>query len=316
MKPFRSILPLLLVAPATLPLVSAVAGNPALLHDPSELLPGLGPVEPGDGARSFTASERPAAADSLAPGTSRVRAARPADQDQWLALDPESASRAPLSAPPEPTTPSAVVRFGDTLLKISQRYGLSIAELLRLNPELDTARLVVGSQIQVARSSPGRSRMLLGLAPVGSGGLSWPELPQFGERRDAPLRMAGGFAWPAEGMFSSGYGWRWGRMHKGIDIANNVGTPIVAVARGRVTFAGWHDGGYGYLVEITHDDGTLTRYAHNSTLIVRQGDQVDQGQLISRMGSTGRSTGPHLHFEVLPPGQGAMNPLLFLPPRA
>jgi len=209
-----------------------------------------------------------------------------------------------------------VVRFGDTLLKISQRYGLSIAELLRLNPGLDTARLVVGSQIQVARSSPGRSRLLLGLAPVGSGGLSWPELPQFGDRRELPGRDGSRFIWPAQGLFSSGYGWRWGRMHKGIDIANNVGTPIVAVARGRVTFSGWHDGGYGYLVEITHDDGTLTRYAHNSSLLVREGESVDQGQVISRMGSTGRSTGPHLHFEVVPAGEGALNPLLFLPPRA
>jgi murein DD-endopeptidase MepM/ murein hydrolase activator NlpD len=159
--------------------------------------------------------------------------------------------------------------------------------------------------------------MLLGLAPVGSGGLSWPELPQFGEeRKEAPSPLGGSFLWPAEGIFTSGYGWRWGRMHKGIDISNNVGTPIKAAAAGQVTFAGWHDGGYGYLVEITHSDGTLTRYAHNSMLLVREGEAVDQGAVISRMGSTGRSTGPHLHFEVVPPGQGAMNPLLVLPPRA
>jgi LysM repeat protein len=319
MKPFRSILPLLLAAPASLPLVGAVASNPAVLQDPSELLPSQGISDTREGARQLsTAANGTAAAEtgSLSTGRPSFASLPPTDPEPLIALDPESASRRPLSAPPEPNNPSAVVRFGDTLLKISQRYGLSISELLRLNPGLDTARLVVGSQIQVARSSPGRSRMLLGLAPVGSGGLSWPELPQFGERREAPARMAGGFVWPAEGIFSSGYGWRWGRMHKGIDIANNVGTPIVAAAPGRVTFAGWHDGGYGYLVEITHDDGTLTRYAHNSTLIVRQGDQVEQGQPISRMGSTGRSTGPHLHFEVLPAGQGAMNPLLFLPPRA
>ena len=69
-------------------------------------------------------------------------------------------------------------------------------------------------------------------------------------------------------------------------------------------------------MEITHDDGTITRYAHNSTLLVQQGQQVDQGQVISRMGSTGRSTGPHLHFEVIPVGEGAINPLLVLAPRA
>jgi len=161
--------------------------------------------------------------------------------------------------------------------------------------------------------------MLLGLAPVGSGGLSWPELPSFGndQRPTSPyLRGTSALIWPAQGTFTSGYGWRWGRMHRGIDIANNVGTPIVAAARGRVSFAGWHEGGYGYFVEITHEDGSRTRYGHNSNLLVREGQQVDQGQVISQMGSTGRSTGPHLHFEVLPPGEGAMNPLQFLPPRA
>jgi YD repeat-containing protein len=105
-------------------------------------------------------------------------------------------------------------------------------------------------------------------------------------------------------------------MHKGIDVANNVGTPIVAARDGRVTYSGWHDGGYGYLVEITHQDGSRTLYAHNSRILVRTGELVAQGQPISKMGSTGRSTGPHLHFEIHPPGRGAANPLQFLPPRA
>ena len=316
MKPFRSLLPLLLVAPASLPLVAAIASNPSVLSDPSELL-GL---ESRDSAlQTIGAPVLPAATSpvDLPPPPSSPDRPGALREGALLALDTIGTPRQPSTPPPDPaSSPSAVVRFGDTLLKISQRYGLSIAELLRLNPGLDTARLVVGSQIQVARSSPGRSRLLLGLAPVGSGGLSWPELPQFGAGREIPGRDGSRFIWPTQGLFSSGYGWRWGRMHKGIDIANNVGTPIVAVGRGRVTFSGWHDGGYGYLVEITHDDGTLTRYAHNSSLLVREGDPVDQGQVISRMGSTGRSTGPHLHFEVVPPGEGALNPLLFLPPRA
>jgi murein DD-endopeptidase MepM/ murein hydrolase activator NlpD len=227
----------------------------------------------------------------------------------------------PLQAPPPvlsgAAAPNTVVRFGDTLLKIAQRYGMTLAELLQLNPGLETARLVVGSQVRVAQSSPGAGRRLLGLKPVGSGGLSWPELPGFGPERPGNFNAGkGAWVWPAQGVFTSGYGWRWGRMHKGIDVANNVGTPIVAAAAGRVTFAGWHDGGYGYLVEITHEDGTLSRYGHNSRLLVREGDEVAQGQTISEMGSTGRSTGPHLHFEIHPPGGGATNPLHFLPPRA
>ena len=224
---------------------------------------------------------------------------------------------APLAAPPEPQEP-ARVRFGDSVLKIAQRYNLSIGELLQLNPGLRAARLVVGTQIRLAQSSPGRSRMLLGLKPVGSGGLSWPDTPGFGlgdGNGGVPFEDTG-WIWPTQGVFSSGYGWRWGRMHKGIDIANNVGTPILAARSGEVLSAGWNDGGYGYLVELRHADGSLSRYAHNSRILVRPGDQVNQGSVISLMGSTGRSTGPHLHFEILPPGRGAMNPLQFLPPRA
>jgi murein DD-endopeptidase MepM/ murein hydrolase activator NlpD len=296
MKPYRLMLPLLLATPALVPVVGAVASNPAFQT-----------LEP-EGLQSFDE-----VVVDPAPSLARPSA------DTLIAQEIEIPRRPSPPPPPPATTVSTVVRLGDTLLKIAQRYGLTMGELLQLNPGLETARLVVGSQVQVVRSAPGRSRMLLGLAPVGSGGLSWPELPSFGnEQRPTSPYLRGNTAliWPAQGTFTSGYGWRWGRMHRGIDIANNVGTPIVAAARGRVSFAGWHEGGYGYFVEITHEDGSRTRYGHNSNLLVREGQQVDQGQVISQMGSSGRSTGPHLHFEVLPPGEGAMNPLQYLPPRA
>ena len=296
MKPYRLMLPLLLASPALVPVVSAVASNPSFKTLEPEVLQILDEVV-------------------VDPDPSLARPSA----DTLIAQEIEIPRRPSLPPPPPATTVSTVVRLGDTLLKIAQRYGLTMGELLQLNPGLETARLVVGSQVQVVRSAPGRSRMLLGLAPVGSGGLSWPELPSFGndQRPTSPyLRGTSALIWPAQGTFTSGYGWRWGRMHRGIDIANNVGTPIVAAARGRVSFAGWHEGGYGYFVEITHEDGSRTRYGHNSNLLVREGQQVDQGQVISQMGSTGRSTGPHLHFEVLPPGEGAMNQLQFLPPRA
>ena len=126
---------------------------------------------------------------------------------------------------------------------------------------------------------------------------------------------ATGFAWPAKGVFTSGYGPRWGRMHKGIDIAAPTGTPIHAAADGVVVSAGWNRGGYGNLVDIRHADGTMTRYAHNSKIVVKKGQQVQQGQRISLMGSTGFSTGPHLHFEIRKGGNQAVNPIAFLPPR-
>jgi murein DD-endopeptidase MepM/ murein hydrolase activator NlpD len=122
-----------------------------------------------------------------------------------------------------------------------------------------------------------------------------------------------GYIWPARGALTSKYGWRWGRMHRGIDIAAPVGTPIFASASGVVIKSGWNKGGYGNLVDIQHADGTLTRYAHNYRLLVQPGQFVEQGQQISLMGNTGRSTGPHLHFEVHPGGKGAVNPIALLP---
>jgi len=122
-----------------------------------------------------------------------------------------------------------------------------------------------------------------------------------------------GYIWPSRGILSSGYGWRWGRMHRGIDIAAPIGTPIFAAAPGVITYAGWNSGGYGNLVEIEHPDGSLTLYAHNSRVLVNKGQKVAQGHQIAEMGSTGRSTGPHLHFEIHPSGQGAVNPMALLP---
>ncbi|MER3477854.1 MAG: peptidase M23, partial [Leptolyngbya sp. ERB_1_2] len=141
-----------------------------------------------------------------------------------------------------------------------------------------------------------------------------PNLPPLG-RSDAymPGDRFKGYMWPAKGMLTSPYGWRWGRMHKGIDIAAHVGTPIMAAASGKVITAGWNDGGYGNLVEVQHTDGSVTLYAHNSRLLVRVGQQVRQGQQIAEMGSTGFSTGPHSHFEVHLPGRGAVNPIALLP---
>ena len=120
------------------------------------------------------------------------------------------------------------------------------------------------------------------------------------------------YIWPTKGVFTSGFGWRWGRMHQGIDIANKVGTPVFAAKDGIVTYAGWR-GAYGYLVEIAHGGGSTTRYAHNNQILVRSGQFIPQGATISKLGSTGRSTGPHLHFEIRKKGGLAMNPVTLLP---
>ena len=113
---------------------------------------------------------------------------------------------------------------------------------------------------------------------------------------------------PARGDFTSGFGSRWGRQHLGVDIANAVGTPIHAVWAGEVVDAQW-SGGYGLTVEIRHRDGSLTRYAHCSKLLVSAGERVNAGQIIAEMGNTGNSTGPHLHFEVIDASGVAIDPV-------
>ncbi|NJL83135.1 MAG: peptidoglycan DD-metalloendopeptidase family protein [Chloroflexaceae bacterium] len=150
----------------------------------------------------------------------------------------------------------------------------------------------------------------------GIGDLVSPELPplsspeQYLPGNPQPFT---GYIWPAKGVLTSGYGRRWGRMHKGIDIAAPIGTPIVAAATGEVVTAGWNSGGYGNLVKLKHPDGSVTLYAHNSRILVKRGQKVNQGELVAEMGSTGYSTGPHLHFEIHLTGQGATNPMAFLP---
>jgi murein DD-endopeptidase MepM/ murein hydrolase activator NlpD len=107
----------------------------------------------------------------------------------------------------------------------------------------------------------------------------------------------GGFMWPVSGPVTSPFGWRWGRMHQGIDIAVPTGTPVVASNSGRVIYAGWM-GGYGNLVVVDHGGGVATAYGHNSSIAAGNGQSVGQGQVIAYAGSTGNSTGPHVHFEV------------------
>lgn len=113
---------------------------------------------------------------------------------------------------------------------------------------------------------------------------------------------------PAEGAFTSGFGPRWGSFHSGIDIANAVGTPILAAMDGTVIDSG-PASGYGQWIRIQHDDGSMTVYGHMQTLDVAVGEHVHAGQKIAGMGSLGFSTGSHLHFEIHPSGQGAVDPI-------
>ena len=119
------------------------------------------------------------------------------------------------------------------------------------------------------------------------------------------------FTWPVSGKLSSPFGTRNGRAHQGIDIAVPTGTRVCAAAAGTVQFAG-EKGGYGLCVDVVHAGGYVTRYAHNSELCVRTGQSVAAGEPLALSGSTGNSTGPHVHFEIRR-GQQLFDPLLLLP---
>ena len=122
------------------------------------------------------------------------------------------------------------------------------------------------------------------------------------------------FVKPTTGMFTSGFGYRWGALHAGIDLANAIGTPIYAVADGIVIDAG-PTAGYGAWVKLRHADGTVTLYGHVNSWLVNVGQHVMAGDQIATIGNRGNSTGPHCHFEVMPDGVNRVNPMPWLAER-
>ena len=147
-----------------------------------------------------------------------------------------------------------------------------------------------------------------------SAGVQIRQIQQSSQQRTASTTPS---IWPVEGTISSYFGYRSNPIgggsgyHEGLDIAVDYSTPVRATAAGDVTIAGWVDG-YGNLVEIDHGNGFVTRYGHNSMLLVVEGQHVQAGDIVALAGSTGRSTGPHVHYEVRVQGTPT-DPLLFLP---
>jgi murein DD-endopeptidase MepM/ murein hydrolase activator NlpD len=148
----------------------------------------------------------------------------------------------------------------------------------------------------------------------------WAALPQVGHAgpqtlaalHKPPAACPLPLAWPLAPPVSGTFGPRGRRFHAGIDIAAELGTPVAAAEAGRVTYAGWRDGGWGIEVTIAHVRGVRTIYAHLSRALVRLGQRVTARQVLGRVGATGDATGPHLHFEVRFHG-AAVDPLTALP---
>jgi murein DD-endopeptidase MepM/ murein hydrolase activator NlpD len=193
-----------------------------------------------------------------------------------------------------------VVKPGENLFRIGQAYDVSHEELARLNGIRDPARIRVGQRILI----PGAG----GLPPAEMGTSEEPATPS------APrtFEPAGdGFFWPTQGTIHSGFGPRGQSFHDGIDIAAPEGTTIHAIESGEVIYSD-RLRGYGNIVILRHDDGLVSVYAHNQVNLVREGNRVERGEVIARVGSTGRVTGPHLHFEIRKNNR-AVDPMRYLP---
>lgn len=191
------------------------------------------------------------------------------------------------------------VKAGDTLESIARKYEVSVDDIINWKPNNLTreSRLIVGQQIMV----PGGVKPFTQPRPsLTTGKLIAPPSNFTG--------ATGSFIWPASGVLTQ---YAWSR-HMALDIANVIGTPIYAADAGVVIYVGWDNTGYGNMILIDHGNGFRTRYAHLSAFKVSAGQQVSKGALIGLMGSTGRSTGPHLHFEIIYHGV-RQNPLNYLP---
>jgi murein DD-endopeptidase MepM/ murein hydrolase activator NlpD len=248
-------------------------------------------------------------------------------------------------AEPAPEPPPGfgrhVLSEGETLSELTSRYGIDMEALVGANPDLSSLdRLPVGVELLIP---PGSGLLVtwrpdLDLADVldqhdadpvevlranrihapsdlRPGMLLWlPGVePTAALERLAQVRaMENRYVWPVHGRITSYFGRRnlgfgTSSFHRGLDVAAPVGTPIGASRAGTVTYAGW-SGSYGYLVRIRHAGGDETWYAHQSRVLVSVGQWVEQGQTIGRVGSTGLSTGPHIHFEIRRHGR-ALDPL-------
>lgn len=178
------------------------------------------------------------------------------------------------------------IKKGDTLEKIAKTYKSDAAQISEYNRLAGSTGLQVGSELVL----PG-GRLPLPPTP------QYVAAPKIGNVAVDPNRLSKGILlWPTTSRRITQY---YKRGHTGLDIGGPMRSPLFAVESGRVVFAGWNRGGYGNMVLLDHGGGLFTRYAHATKLLVKTGDVVTRGDTIALLGSTGRSTGPHLHFEVM-----------------
>jgi murein DD-endopeptidase MepM/ murein hydrolase activator NlpD len=202
---------------------------------------------------------------------------------------------------------------GENLYRIGLRYGVPSPVLVKANRIDDVTSVSVGTRLWIPRGATGTTRRaspqnVSSAAPVRAGRASEARrLARLDARRASNLS----FSWPVRGRLSSRFGHRGGRPHEGLDLAAKSGTPIRAAEAGRVIHSG-RLGDYGRVVIVKHAGHYRSVYAHASKTLVKKGQFVEKGQRIALVGTSGRSTGPHLHFEIRRRAS-ARDPMLYLP---
>jgi len=209
------------------------------------------------------------------------------------------------------------VRRGDTLYSIGRRFGVDYHLLASRNHLRAPYEIYVGQHLYISSVAP-RSQRLPVTVKTSRKGTKKPTPKTVRNKRPSSHQAAsvisGKLLWPVRGKITSAFGRRGSRMHDGIDIGAASGTPIKAAASGEVVYSDQRLSGYGKLVIIRHSGNVFTAYAHNQRNLVRKGDRVRAGDIIARVGSSGRASGPHLHFEVRR-GSTPVDPLAYLPHR-
>jgi lipoprotein NlpD len=203
------------------------------------------------------------------------------------------------------------VERGETLWRISRRYETTVDKIMAANGIKDVTSVRAGTRLKIPGEAPAPVMVATSEEPAEK---TFTAPRSITTRVDAKARTTAAYKlrWPVDGTITSRFGTREGRAHDGIDIGAPKGTDVRAAAAGEVVFSARH-GGYGNLVVVRHADGLVTVYAHHSVNLVRKGQSVSPGQIIAKVGDSGRASGPHLHFEVRQ-GVEPQNPLRFLPP--
>ncbi|MEI7620536.1 MAG: M23 family metallopeptidase [Candidatus Falkowbacteria bacterium] len=195
---------------------------------------------------------------------------------------------------------------GESIQKIADKYDVSKDKVILANGLASDSRLTIGQMIIIPDGKKIASATVT--KPKSTSSYRLPSIVKDLVKPSAAKPAGNKMQWPTVGYrITQYYSWR----HTGLDIGNKVGTPLYAADSGVVEKSGWNSGGYGYMVLINHGGGIKTRYAHASKLYVKVGDRVSKGEAVAAMGSTGRSTGPHIHFEVIINGR-LLNPLNYI----